>query len=182
MPDLLTVLSSGFITVILTAILNSWNSDRSYKIEYYKKIVEKRFLAYESIENTMRYMNYLVYDKNLKGSYFIIFSEWEMWENFNKALFESQLQSAWLNSKTQNLLQRTALIVAKISDDIKIQGDNDSLEEAASPYLKDFIEFKRELHTASLIDFQNLHDVDTFFSHSRQHRFLKQIRKTLHLK
>ena len=177
MPDILTILSSGAFSVFLSAIFTSWNNDENYKRDYYKKIVEKRFGAYETVENTIRYLNLTLYDKNLNGVYFAIFSEISVWTDFNKSLFEAQLQSRWLSSDTQKSIQNLSLTISKIGENISVINNAENLEDAASPFLTQIIEIKKELNTSSLQDFQNLHDVDTFFKSTRRRKFLKLLRK-----
>ena len=156
MDSLLTILSSGFFIAIISTLLNSWQKDRDFKGEYYKKIIEKRFKAYETLENTMRYLNLFEYDNQLNGIVFFVFQDRNRFENFSISLFETQLESRWLNKETQSLIQKLSVIIAKI--------DNDNLFESSSPYLEDILTLKRQLDDSSLIDFQNLHNIEVFFS------------------
>jgi hypothetical protein len=176
MPDILTILSSGIFSVLFTGILNSWNNDQNYKRDYYKKIVEKRFGAYESVENTLKYLNFTLYDKNSKGVYFAIFSEITVWTDFNKSLTEAQLQSRWLSSNTQKSIHDLSVTISEIGENTPLPINVDNLESAASPYLTQIIEIKRMLDASSLKDFQDLHDVDTFFKATRRLKFLKWLR------
>ena len=156
MNDLSTILSSGIVSIFVTALFNSWQKDRDFKGEYYKKIIEKRFKAYETLEITMRYLNLFEYDNQLNGIVFFVFQDKNRFENFSISLFETQLELRWLNKETQNSIQKLSIIIAKI--------ENDNLLKSSSPFLKDILAIKRQLDDSSLIDFQNLHNIDVFFN------------------
>lgn len=155
MDYLLTLLSSGFFIALISTLLNSWQKDRDFKGEYYKKLIEKRFKAYETLEITMWHLNLFEYDNQFKGIVFFVFQDKNRFENFSISLFETQLESRWLNKETQNLIQKLSIIIAKI--------DNNNSLKSSSPFLEDILTLKRKLDDSSLIDFENLHNIEVFF-------------------
>jgi hypothetical protein len=155
MPDYVTLILSGVVAAVVTFLLGSVQKDYDYKNEYYKKIIEKRFQAYETLEQTLRQLNFFVYDEKLNGAVFSIFEDTVSFDQFSISLFEAQLGSRWLSPDTQNTLRQLSIIIAKIS--------RENVAESASPYLSEVLQLKRNLDKSSLLDFRDLHDIETFF-------------------
>lgn len=155
MPDLSTLFFGGLVAAVVSFLLNSVQKDYDYKAEYYKKIIDKRFNAYETLENTLQQLNAFVYDDQLKGACFYVFEDTERFDQFSIALFESQLGSRWLSADTHQALQKLSVIIAQI--------ERLNVVESASPRLKEVLALKRELDKSSLQDFAELHNVETFF-------------------
>lgn len=155
MPDYVTLLLSGVVAAVVSFLLGSVQKGYDYKAEYYKKIIEKRFHAYEVLEQTLRRLNTFLYDAKLNGAVFLVFENTEEFDQFSIALFEAQLNTRWLSKDTQQILQRLCVLIAKI--------DRTNVVDSASPYIGEVLELKRALDKSSLQDFADLHDVETFF-------------------
>lgn len=164
LSTLLTILSSGIITVLVTFMTNLWLNNNSFKKEYYKKLIDKRLEAYEILENVNRILNIFAYDKKLNGVYFLAFSDPEYWVNLNQSMFQAMLYIRWHGEDTQKTLHQLSYIFAKIGDNLDDSFTKEKLETEASPYLKEILDLKRNLTEYSLLDFENLHDFNSFFS------------------
>lgn len=64
---IVTILSSSILTTIFTSIVNWKLHNSSYRKEYYKKILEKRLEAFESVQSVAGTMSFQV----LVGEYSI---------------------------------------------------------------------------------------------------------------
>lgn len=176
---LLTILSSGVITVLVTFLTNLWINKNNFKNEYYKKLIDKRLEAYEVLENVNRTLNLFVYDEKTKGVYFVAFSDPNYWEMLNKFIFESLLYSRWHSNETQETLHKLSLTIAKIGTSLGKNITENRLETETSPYLTELLQLKRDLFEYSLLDFQNLHNFNSFFSLNKQQINQRRSRRKL---
>src|SRR5690606_10126974 len=99
---IVTILSSSILTTIFTSVVNWKLHNSSYRKEYYKKILEKRLEAFESVQSVVSKMSFQV----LVGEYSIssICIDNEYYNNFMLKLAIAIDQSFWLDSSTSNKL------------------------------------------------------------------------------
>ncbi len=163
LSTLLTILSSGIITVLVTFMTNLWLNNNNFKKEYYKKLIDKRLEAYDMLETVNRILNIFAYDKKFNGVYFLAFSDLEYWSKLNQAMFQAMLYIRWHGEATQKTLHQLSLILAKVGENLGNSFTQEKLETEVSPYLKEILDLKRNLTKYSLLDFENLHDFNSFF-------------------
>lgn len=85
-----------FAGVIFNVIALIYLHHLNYKNEYYKKIVEKRFEAYEAIEKALEELGALsisLPDEQSNLKYYRVFDSWEKYEKFYSNFTTATLKS-----------------------------------------------------------------------------------------
>ena len=172
---LLSVLTSSTATLLITAYFQNRQANKAYKNEYYKKIIEKRFNAYEDLEDVLRRLSTRLYDK--EGTTLLVLQDPKTFNDFFLSIFQAQLNAKWLGKESQAKLREMSIIVAKIGEEIGKIPTTESIKIVSKPYLGELLRLRTELLSHSLSDFENLHNVDKFFSPYRKGGFLSQVRQ-----
>lgn len=91
------------LAVIITMGINWLINYRSFKYEYYKKIIEKRIEVYELVEIILNKTRPYGYYKN-KNIQMHIFRNWETYKLFRDELMTIGENSYWLSVRIENKL------------------------------------------------------------------------------
>lgn len=161
---ILAVISSSVLSSILTATINWKLHTSNYKKEYYKKILEKRLGAYESVQLTisklafqMQLENYICHS---------IFFNVQSYDSFVIDLAMSVEKGFWLDNSTQSkLTELNVFLINNISNkvDHSKEDHNQLYQKLGNTYLEEIRRFRVEIEASINSELSKLHDVDRFF-------------------
>ncbi|WP_020539252.1 hypothetical protein [Lewinella cohaerens] len=155
-----TIVSSSVIATILSSLINLYTKKQDFKYEYYKILIKKRIESYEWIEQQIAVLKTSVLDSNDPRPFHQIFS-------FGKDYFlehsafsiKVNANNLWLNSKTNDILQKLVYIFNKIG--FEYDTDNDTeLIEAGKAYYEEIAELRDKLEDSVRRDLLRLHKFD----------------------
>lgn len=163
----LTILTSSVLSAALTSIINWLLQNRNYRNEYYKKILEKRLLAYEKVVQIIEKLRVKMHFPNDSQCY-IIFCEGfpNLYNVYNDLLIASGT-SFWIDfkvrKKTKDLVEFLLTNVLIVNRD-KYHGkitDNE-LIDIGMGIKNDFEKLVIKLEDSLNASFKDLHDMDKF--------------------
>jgi hypothetical protein len=154
--SLATILAIAIITWVSNWLVNR----QKYKNEYYIKVINKRFEAYNKVENiinTLRTEMFL----NGKPIYHKVFHDWERYEKFYDDIVETGKYTYWLDSEIDNIFIGLNMYLI---DNIP---PADLKEGVCSDYGKEHHDninlIYEELEELLIRDLKNLHKLRAFF-------------------
>lgn len=164
---ILAILSSSVLSAILTSYFNWRIHNSNYKKDYYKKILDKRLDAYESINILINRLSDIVYTE--KGVVHGMVSSQKSYDFLFTILHTTMEKSYWLSDKTGHKLTEFGIFLFNnITSYIDINLPEEQLDgEYISLALTNFeqiSEFNQSLKSMVNFDLQNLYNVDEFFS------------------
>lgn len=142
--------------------------DKEYKNDYYKKVIDKRIVAYGYLESQIAIMRETIIDKKERKGYLLMFGKGkdyylESLSNIQKAL----TSGLWITPATLAVLGRMNAVFLNIALQYDIS-DAESLREAGKAYFKELSQLRFELEVAVREDVYSLHNVKSFFKLERQ--------------
>lgn len=155
--NLLIVLAT-IISILATSIIQFYLHRRTYRDEYYKKVINKRFQTYELIEKLLhKLILYEIY--NSKKFHNLIFENWkDSYSEFRSDLLIIGANSYWLSDKINKKISDLNDYLLKnivFSEDSKLEGihnfDNLNL-------------FCSQIETILAKDLKHLHKVIKFIN------------------
>lgn len=163
---ILAILSSSVLSSILTSYFNWRIHNSNYKKDYYKKILDKRLDAYESLNILINRLSDLVYTDNsvIHG----IVSNEESFDFFISTLHSTMQKSYWLSDKTGHKLTEFGTflfnnITGHIDESVSKEVIERKYNELALANYESINKFKLSLKQMANFDLKNLYDVDNFF-------------------
>ena len=143
--DLIIKLVTGIApTIAAIIVFYTWYSNRDYKNDYYKKILDKRIEAYSKLNYFVSKINimdsFIIPDKGTSKSgmampYFTCFNTMEMLSNTIDELSKLGEHLVWINQNTKS----TFFLVNNIISDAYIIASNPGKEEMMNMFLTDII-------------------------------------------
>ncbi len=158
----LAVLSSSFLTALLTSVasvlIQTYLRKIDYEDEYYKQVIGKRLKVYEFIEKQIALLKSSVLD-NDKQMYHTIFafSEKEYYE-FQQNLFASVSNNMWISDETSRRLIKLNRLLLNIGKDFEFDG----LKEVGKAHYKEIALLRDEIEKLYRKDMLELHKVRPF--------------------
>lgn len=164
---ILAILSSSVLSAILTSYFNWRIHNSNYKKDYYKKILDKRLDAYESMNILINRLSDIVYtDRGVIHG--MVSSEQSF--NFLTSIVHSTMEkSYWLSDKTGHKLTELGIflfnnISSYIDDDLSEKQLDEEYINLALANFEQIKEFNQSLKSLVNYDLQNLYNVDEFFA------------------
>ncbi len=164
---LLAILSSSVLSAILTSYFNWRIHNSNYKKDYYKKILDKRLDAYESMNVLINRLSDIVYTE--KGVVHGMVSSQKSYDFLFSILHSTMEKNYWLSDKTGHKLTEFGIflfnnITSQINDNLSEEQLNQEYMRLAIANFEQISEFKQSLKNMVNLDLQNLYNVDEFFS------------------
>jgi len=163
------VLTSSFLSSVLTSAINWLIQKNNYKNEYYKKILDRRLDAYENVETLIASMKVLIHSES--GQLCNDFC------SFGKSKFDGYMnsivlvitKSLWLNPEISNLLSEYNVFLLqnieyKIDKNINC---DDELERLGILNRDKIQDFRHKIENLLYKDLKNLHKIKAFFAQKR---------------
>lgn len=168
---ILAVISSSVLSSILISFINWKIHNSNYKKDYYKKILDKRLDAYESLNSLIKKLsNHTILDNCIIHT---IFLDDEFFLDFFIQLVKTIDFSFWLNHKTNSKLTELNVFIynnihSKISNNLSTEEKNRLYNELGEKHYDEIKIFKSYLVNRMNLDLINLYNVENFFEDSKK--------------
>lgn len=148
------IIASSLVAAIVSGLISMIQANIEYRNEYYKKIIEKRFQSYESIERVLYFFSTAVTDNRDNKMYYVIFGEDNNPFPSEYYLLVSKLSKAniWISEKVSNELNRLNYFIIEKSIDFK------NIEDGKK-YYKELGEIRNDILIVVKTDILKLHKV-----------------------
>lgn len=162
------VLTSSVVSALFTSFINWKIQNRNYRNEYYKKLLEKRLEAYESVEDLIsRLITVVIIGKGKACNLFFTYGQ----DEFNKFIISLPFvmrKSFWVKEKITEKITELNVLLIEIDNQLNPDGDIDKqLKELGSIHRDKIREIRESIESLLYKDFETLHDI---------RRFIKTIR------
>lgn len=157
------IFSSSLLASLLTFFGNQWLQRENYKKEYYKKLLEKRLDAYESVDFLIGRLGGMLQLEDGRICP-LMFGSGEAFSIFLMKILEVVSKSTWLSSATSSkVTDLNCFLISEISNQIDNSKDeNIQLLELGAQNRNKINELRSELKQLLYIDLKTLHDVKIF--------------------
>jgi len=158
------VLSSSILTALITGALNWFMKRNDYKKEVYKKIIDKRLIAYQEVEQLIKSMYFVLYDKRTGLKYNKFLMDVEDFNEFFVHFGRSMNNSIWYSTGLRKLLQSLNQFVLNNSNIFPVnrleepKTETDIIKEI-SPFYDEINDLKTELENQLIIDYHSFHKI-----------------------
>lgn len=168
------------ITAIISAVVTNaclwWHKKADYKRDYYKKIIDKRIVAYEKIAEAITKVGiksvYVINGE--KKEIFVCFENFTRLDEANKLLISAIKELHWISPKTNKTLWELNNIIAKVIDEAS-SDSNKNKNWTDDDFKKRGIDLHEKLRNAlsavnisSINDRMHLDDVEGFFKEQKE--------------
>lgn len=161
------IISSSVLSAALTSFVNWLLHNSNYKKDYYKKILEKRFDAFEKVKDLAGQLSF----QTQLDNYVIpaIFFNKEYYDRFIISLASTIDSSFWLDISTSSkLTELNVFLLNNITNNIDYEWDidkiNQTYNELGGNHSENIRLFRKELQTLVNKELKNLHKVERFFT------------------
>lgn len=138
----------------LTLIAYYVQGSQKYKNAYYTKIIEKRFSAYEKLQDLISFLNLYIYqDKKVYAH--AVFDSWESFDDFYTQLLLTGNVAYWFNANTEDKLSEFSTFIRNNFDFFRNTDKN--IAEMAHEHFYEIQEFMNILKQLLLLDITTLH-------------------------
>lgn len=163
---ILTILSSSVLSAMLTSYFNWRIHNANYKKDYYKKILDKRIDAYESLNTLTNRLSDIVYINN--GVVHGLLCGGESFDYFITQLHLTMEKSYWLADETGHKLTELGTflfneITGYIDDTLPDEVIHQKYIELGIQHFDTISNFNKNLKKLVNDQLRNLHEVDKFF-------------------
>lgn len=157
------ILSSAVVGAIFSSIATLYVTERNYRNEYYKKIVEKRFQAHEFLNGVISRLKIAVPDKDGRSYHTIFVGTREEYEAFMVDLAANG-PDFWVTNKTQEALLELNKELFRCH--LLLNEMNSNLIEVGKKEYEEIGKLRDKLEDSMLSELPSLHKVRQFF-HSK---------------
>ena len=162
--------SSAVIAALVSSIasfwINRWSQRKSYDNEYYKIIINKRIEVYQFIERQIAVTKTTVLDNDGKPYYLFFKNNHDKYYEFQQNLFIASCNSMWLSASILDALGKMNQLFFTINQEIT--DDKNHNIEIGKKYYSQIQKIRNEVEKSFLIDFANLHDINSFFKDKKK--------------
>lgn len=142
----------------LTGFIVSWIlNNKSFKNEYYKKLIEKRFNAYIEIETILLNMQETIQFND--SEVFSFFLDKGSFKEFHAKVMSSNVSAWWLNQDMVNLIYTFNDFLWK---EIHFKSDEAVMLELGEKHHKELKRYYYDIRNLLFNDLKNLHKVEKF--------------------
>ena len=160
---LITTLISTVISTIISYFISIRLKDQEYKQEYYKKIIEKRIIAYQNVENLIFILNSTITDKSDNKKYSEAFYSLKNYKIAYDLHLKVIKNSFWIDERTRSQLIEINKCFTLIYKNYDTNNPSD-IVEAGKQYYNFFSGFITSIEFHLRRDWRNLHDVEKFLT------------------
>lgn len=164
---IIAILSSSVISASLTSYINWRIHNSNYKKDYYRKILDKRLEAYESINKLINRLSDIVYvDRNVVHA---LLCSSESFDFITSQFHLAMENRYWFAEGTANKLTEFGAflfneISGHIDDTLPEETRNEKYIELGIKHFDKISEFKQTLKFSVNSDLKNLYKIDAFFN------------------
>ena len=169
------VLTSSVLSSILTVFMQWVFRHLDYKLDFKKKVIDKRITAYENIDLITWKLSSIVQDGETSWSA-ILDSEHEF-NQFIVHLTLARKDKLWLSRNLENKLSELNAFLINLQNDNVLKTEKD-YNILGNSNFKKIRNFRKEIEEIHKKDFKNLDKVKSFFNEkSHSNKFYKINRK-----
>jgi hypothetical protein len=167
---ILAIISSSVISAILTSYFNWRIHNSNYKKDYYKKLLDRRLDAYESLNLITNLMSDIVYTE--QGMVHGILCGELGFDNFKSNLSKMMNKNFWLDDVTgHKLTELNIFLFNEVSGYIDDSWPKETIHkkyiELGIKHYEKIEDFKSTLKYFLNNELKNLHKLDDFFKDNR---------------
>ena len=167
---ILAIISSSVISAILTSYFNWRLHNSNYKKDYYKKLLDKRLDAYESLNTLTNRLSDIVYTES--GMIHGLFCGSQGFSYFTSELHKTQEKSFWLDDVTGHKLTELGAFLFNnvssfIDDSLPEEVLKEKYIELGIQHFEKINEFKDTLKYFINNELKGLYKIDDFFDDNR---------------
>lgn len=160
------ILTSSLISSALTSIVNWYIQRNNYKIDYYKKLLEKRIEAYEMIIFYIDEMKQIVDLNDGKSCHRFLSSGRGLYTAFSNSVALGTGKSFWLSYDVSNLVSKFNIFLHEnINNQIQHLAEQDidnKLRMLGIRHRDKITEFRISIENQVQNDFKDLHNIVKF--------------------
>ncbi len=158
------VLTSSLLSAGLTSVVNWYIHKNNYRNDYYKKLLDKRLVAYENVQDLLSFLTGTLQLEDGRLCVFELANGQEHFGKFLTKLFYTIENSVWLSEKTSDLLFQLNLFFLKEIDNVIDENENydQQLMELGVLYRSKIKQLRFDLQQQLYIDLSSLHKINKF--------------------
>ncbi|MCS4164771.1 hypothetical protein [Sphingobacterium sp. BIGb0116] len=153
-----STLIAGLVSAIVTYFFNIRLKREDYKNEFYKKILDKRMIAYGYLEAQIAVMKTTILDDDNCAYHYIFSQGMDKFHEFSKNLHLAMSYSLWINDNTVKKMENLNDLFLKIDAN---SNDKNLISNAKENYQL-VAKLRRELEQTLRDDMINLHKIEGF--------------------
>lgn len=169
-------ISATAVGFVISTIVNwyvSLSKDKlAYKNEYYKRLIEKRFSAYESIESVLRNMQKIIHtedpDWTRDYDWFVLFDSRESFDEFLNSVLSCSVAAWWLSKEMIGLISSFSQF---LQTEIRYKANDVNLVALGMRHHKKIKEYYFQIERILFNDLKNLHEVENFIKNIPNHPY-----------
>ncbi|MDB5013066.1 MAG: hypothetical protein JWQ25_1268 [Daejeonella sp.] len=166
----IAIFSSSLLSAALTSLVNYRLTSVNYKNEYYKKLLDKRLIAYEELHIFLGQFRVHIHDANDNTLVpYIFVNGLKNLEEVSVGLLLPIKHSIWLSSALSYKLNQLSALLNKIEQQARNSPNpNESLIKIANEGFLQLKEKRNEIESIMKEDLKTLHNIDSFFINNNQ--------------
>lgn len=162
---------STFVTLAVTLFFNWFLQSKSYKEEYYKKIIDKRIQNYEMAENLLRKMR--LWHTFEGKEYHSFFDSWQAFGIFYKEIIKIVEVGFWLDKAIlTEFLELNGLFY---SITITCNTNQTDSKKIGISYFDELCRYSKAIEKSLYEDFKKLHKIRAFIRSRKNARGKKSV-------
>jgi hypothetical protein len=164
---LISILASsvGFVVSTLTNWYIGLSKDKlAYKNEYYKKLIEKRFNAYQTIESVLQRMQNTIRWDEGKYEYYAFFDDENSYNQFLDSVISSPIAAWWLS---REMVEITSSFKQFIWNELLFMPKDERRVKLGIMHHQKLKEYYSNIEHILFNDLKNLHDVEHFIENTK---------------
>lgn len=163
---ILTILSSSVLSAVLTSFFNWRIHNSNYKKDYYRKILDKRLEAYESLNNLINRLSDIVYIE--KGVVHALLCNSKSFDYIISQYHIAMEKRYWFGEETGHKLTEFGVflfneISGQIDDSLPEEVLDQKYIELGIQHFDKISEFKQSLKYTVNNELKKLYKIDNFF-------------------
>ncbi len=163
--NLIIKLITGLAPVIVAGFaFYKWYSNRDYKNDYYKKLIDRRLDAYQSLETLLAGLrNTVLDDKDPSKPYHFILSYKAALDNFTLLAIDVTSKSLWLSEEISDQM----MLLNKIMYPLRNNIDDQLLINIAKEKYHEIANWREETEIIIADDLLSLHEIEAFLNNNK---------------
>lgn len=168
---ILTIISSSVLASILTSLFNLRLQNLNYKKDYYKKLLDKRLDAYETLNNLTKELSTFVQFNDYVIHGFMCTEQFNT--DFISKLDRTISKSFWLDNKTsEKLTELNVFLLNNVSNNIdeflSTEKKKEKYQELGHIHFEEIRAYNNSLKLSIQKELKNLYKINDFFSQSNK--------------
>ena len=149
------------MSIIITLLIQLYLHRRTYKDEYYKKILDKRLLAYERLE-LLLINKFRTWDKYEENIFYTVFNTIDQYKEFYTNLEEMFQLNLWLNKPLRiKIMEFSNYLSDEINVDI-IKYSDEEIRKRGTVHFSKLTQLLKDIRKLYFMDIKKLYKLNDF--------------------